>query len=265
MPVKLGKLPAQFDYRTLKLSAILRELPPVPDTYDVDWGIGLNVPSPVFANDRLGDCVIAGRAHHTLSFEGREQKRIIPLTEQDVISQYFKESGGVDNGLFLLESLKVWRTEGWSITDKVTTRKVLCLPMVTKATKNIYTIYAFGSVDWKNPYLVKTCIYLLDGLYTGILLPNSAKHQSIWEVDNSPDGKPGSWGGHCVYIKCYDADTLTCVTWGARKKMTWEFLYKYCDEAFGIIDQRDSWLGDSSPLDIPKLEDYLKVVTGGKE
>lgn len=224
----LGKLPARIDERTLKLSNILKEFPPVPEIYDIDNALGMNIPNPMFANDRYGDCVIAGRAHQTLRFEAIEQKKILPITDQDVTAEYFIQSGGADNGLFLLESLKDWRNDGWPVTSKITTRKILCLPVKTKVEKQTYTIYAFGAVDWKNRDIVKACIYLLGGLYTGILLPMSAQNQDTWDVDNGPDGMPGSWGGHCVYIKSYDSEGLTCITWGAKKKMTWGFLEKYC-------------------------------------
>jgi hypothetical protein len=44
--------------------------------------------------------------------------------------------------------------------------------------------------------------------------------------------------------------------------MTWNFFKKYCDEIYGVIDAKDKWLGDKSPLDILKLEAYLAEITG---
>ena len=42
--------------------------------------------------------------------------------------------------------------------------------------------------------------------------------------------------------------------------MTWAFLDTYCDELFGIVDDRDKFVG-SSPVDVTKLDQYLKQVT----
>jgi hypothetical protein len=43
----------------------------------------------MFGNDKYGDCVIAGRAHQTLRFEAVEQKKLISVTEQDVLREYW--------------------------------------------------------------------------------------------------------------------------------------------------------------------------------
>src|SRR4030095_5696937 len=94
---KLGKAPAKRDARNLKLKTILRAPIKVPTEYDFDTSHH-GVPTPVFANDRYGDCVIAGRAHQTLRFELIEQKTIIDITDEDVIKEYFLETGGGDAG-----------------------------------------------------------------------------------------------------------------------------------------------------------------------
>ena len=94
---KLGKLPARRDNRNLKMRAILREIIP-PPSYDFD-ATHPGIPTPMFANDHLGDCVIAGRAHQTLRFEDVEQKKVISISDDDVTKEYFSESGGKDLSL----------------------------------------------------------------------------------------------------------------------------------------------------------------------
>ena len=256
--MKLGKREAVYDKRTLRMETVFRKLPPPPASWDVDRALGLAIPTPMYANDKYGDCVIAGRAHQTLRFEGLEQNRVLPITDKDVVDEYFIQSGGKDTGLYLLESLKDWRHDGWPVTTEIkTSRKILCLPLATKKIQKTYTIYAFGSIEPVNHSSVKSCIHLLSGLYTGILLPNSARGQKVWDADENAEGKPGSWGGHCVYIVAYDSDYLTCVTWGDKQKMTWAFLDKYCDEAFGVVDNKNRWQ-ENSPIDVELLESYLK-------
>ena len=257
MNYQLGKLPARQDARTLKLADVLQiALPPVPDSFDND--AGRNIPNPMFGNDVWGDCVIAGRAHMTRRFESVEQGACIPISDSEVLHEYWREQGAApssrkrfcktvedwpsqpNNGLVMLDSLKAWRA-GWP------------------ACGENYSIYAFAGVDWHNRDQVRAAIFLLGGLYVGIALPISAQNQEVWDADDSPNGAPSSWGGHCVYIPAYSPDGLECVTWGARKKMTWAFWDKYIEECYAVVDNRDSWLSNS-PVDIEKLDAYLAAL-----
>ena len=247
--MKLGKLPAKQDKRTIKLSTIMQVLPPYPDAFDVDSQYPELKDSNMYGNDKLGDCVIAGRAHQTLRFEEYEQKTVIPISDTDVTTEYFKESGGADSGLNMLNSLNAWRA-GWS------------------AASNVYSIYAYAQIDVQNQNEVMAACYLLNGLYIGVLLPYCARSQTIWDAVDGPQGVPGSWNGigrtdagHCIYILAYDKDGLTCVTWGERKQMTWAFFQKYCDEAFGIVDNKDDWVAND-PIDVTALNQILAEITG---
>src|SRR5437867_3767425 len=111
---KLGKAAAQRDDRNLMFAAILRRPPKVPREYDFDLKHP-GTPTPIFANDAHGDCVIAGRAHQTLRFEAIEQHKTIRITDRDVLRECFKETGGEDSGLVVLQSLRLWRKQGWTI------------------------------------------------------------------------------------------------------------------------------------------------------
>ena len=59
--LKLGKLPATYDQRTLQLQTILkmRELPPIPKIFDCDTALPAPIPLLLFGNNKWGDCVIA--------------------------------------------------------------------------------------------------------------------------------------------------------------------------------------------------------------
>lgn len=242
----LGKLPPKLDKRTLRLSTVLKVLPPYPDAWDYD--AGKSIPMPMFGNDAHGDCVIAGRGHMTLRFEQFEQGKIIPITDHDVLNEYWKEEGGTgpsfDKGLAMLDSLKAWRSQGWD------------------AASEHYDIYAFASIDWKQHNEIMAAIYFLTGLYAGVALPVSAQNQEVWDyVDDPNTNYPGGWGGHCISIFSYSKDGLTCITWGKPKKMTWSFVDHYFDEAYGVVDDKDKFLV-SSPLDIVTLDKYLADITG---
>ncbi len=56
---------------------------------------------------------------------------------------------------------------------------------------------------------------------------------------------PGSWGGHAVPVIAYDASGLTCITWGALKRMTWAFWDAYCDEAYACLSR--DWAAARAP------------------
>jgi hypothetical protein len=58
--------------------------------------------------------------------------------------------------------------------------------------------------------------------------------------------------------------TLTCITWGQLKKMTWAWFAKYCSEAYALVSK--DWIEATgispSGFDLAALEDDLKQVTG---
>jgi hypothetical protein len=242
--LKLGKLPAKIDPRTIQLSKILRVelLPPLPADYDVDAALGGIQDNNTYNNITYGDCVLAFRAHMTLRFEMFEQNILIPITDQDVTSEYFRETGGLDTGLVMLNSLNYWR-KGWTAVGKT------------------YNIYAYASVDYKKHDEVKHCIHLLSGIGFGIQVPQSALDQfragEVWDV--VPDDG-GIVGGHALYGMAYTDGQLRCMTWGKAQPLTWAFWDKYCDEAYGIVDNRDDWV-ENSPVDVQKLDGYLDEIT----
>jgi hypothetical protein len=111
---KLGKAPAKRDKRNLKFAAVLKALPKLPTKYDFDT-TDPGIPTPMFANDTYGDCVIAGRAHQTLRFEDIEQGSLMMISDRDVLKEYLRETGGVDSGRVVLDSLSEWRHRGWKV------------------------------------------------------------------------------------------------------------------------------------------------------
>jgi hypothetical protein len=257
MAYKLGKRPAKRDARNIKLKSVLKVLPPPPDTFDVDQNLPAPVPTPMYANDRYGCCVISGRAHHTLRYESREQGLVVPITDDEVLQEYWKEGQRgcflirwlmprPDNGLVLLDSLKAWRNDGWTAGGK------------------FYKIYAFAEIDRDEAGVLdlKQSVYLLHGANAGVMLPQSAIDQFQAGEPWTVVPKPGSIvGGHDIAIVAYSPLGPLCVTWGKRQPMSWEFYKKYVDECYAIVDNRDPFL-PNSPIDVEKLNAYLKEIAG---
>jgi|SRR6185503_14801370 len=238
---KLGKAPAKTDIRNLKFAAILKAPPKVPAEFDFDLK-HTGIPLPMFRNNVLGCCVISGRAHQTLRFEDLEQGAVITITDAEVEDEYFKETGGADNGLVMLDSLKLWRSDGWI------------------AATQLLKIKAFAQIDQKNHAEVKKAIFIDVGVGLGLLLPKSAETQmqagKPWDVVTGPTSKPNSWGGHYVFCPGYTKLGPVCVTWGQKQQMTWAFVDKYCDEAYGIFDAINTKKLKAA-VDVKKLESFL--------
>jgi hypothetical protein len=201
-------------------------LAPLPLAYDFDTAHP-GIPTPMFANDVLGDCVIAGRAHQTLRFEKIEQGSVLMIKDSDVTKQYFKETGGPDEGLVVSESLERWRREGWTVAAKK------------------YKIRGYSTIDYRNPEEVRAAIYSDVGIGIGVLLPLSAKDQihtgQPWEITAGPGAARNSWGGHYVYVCGYTTRGPVCVTWGRKQQATWAWIARYCDEAYAIFDAKNQF------------------------
>jgi hypothetical protein len=149
-----------------------------------------------------------------------------------------------------------------------------------------------GSPDQALPEIA-TAIWLFGGAYIGVELPIRAQNQDVWDVPTHPgsDDEPGSWGGHAIYLVGYDRkmaiddcrlsiekqstigngqssvdnrqSTITCITWGRPKKMTWAWFQKYCSEAYALVSK--AWLKASGVapcgFDLATLEADLELVT----
>lgn len=244
-----GKLPPKIDSRTIRLSSIIKRelLPPLPDHYDVDEGVGGIDNKRMFGNDKYGCCVIAAQAHQTFRFEKFEQGEQIEITDQEVIDEYFRQTGGADRGLILLLSLNQWRNVGWPVGGKT------------------YMAYAHAAVDWKNHEEVCHCIHLLGGVDFGMKVYRKDMEQFNADEPWHLTGHDGEFiGGHGVYLHNYERDDMgiTCTTWGRKQPMTWDFWDARVDEAYGIVDNRNSWMGEDSPVDMEKLDGYLKEISG---
>jgi hypothetical protein len=240
---KLGKAAAKKDKRNLMFAAVLRAAPTLPSSYDFDTTHS-GIPTPMFGNDEYGDCVIAGRAHQTLRFEDIEQGSVLMITDKEVLKEYFKETGGPDSGLVVLDSLNLWRHKGW------------------KVGKHNYKILAFAQVAFKNHDEVRQAIFADVGIGLGVLLPKSAQRQvqtgQPWDVTSGPDSTPGSWGGHYVYVCGYTPAGPVCVTWGRKQQMTWRWLDKYCDEAYAIFDAKNRF--KKARINRQKITAFLRAL-----
>jgi hypothetical protein len=243
--VKLGKLPAKSDPRTLMLVRYVDRtaLPVPPATLDLaahvsEW--------PMYANDRLGDCTCAAAAHMIEAWTGAADGRAVEVAESAVVRAFdavkVVDPATGEEGAVELDVLKYWRRTG--IAD--------------------HKIGAFARISKHDHELLQTGAYLFGGLYIGLQLPLTAQAQTIWDWTHQLTGpaEPGSWGGHAVDVVRYDERTLTVVTWGTLKEMTWAFWDRYVDEAYCLIS-KDFLRGRTTPngFDLASLKKELAMVT----
>ena len=242
---KLGKLPAATDVRTLTLaryvdSAVLPAPPPTLDLSSavIDW--------PMYANDRIGDCTVAAAGHMIEAWTAAAHGDAVEVSERSVLTAFdhvkLVDPSTGEEGAVELDVLKYWRRVGIGR----------------------HRIGAFARVSLHDPLLVRTGAYLFGGLYIGVQLPLTAQSQRVWDWTRRLDGpaRPGSWGGHAVDVVGYDARSLTIVTWGQLKQMTWSFWDHYCDEAYCLLSP-DFLAGGEAPngFDLAALRRDLELVT----
>jgi hypothetical protein len=244
--VKLGKLPARVDPRTLSLSRYVRRevLPEPPPALDLSAPV---VEWPMYANDRLGDCTTAAAGHMIEAWTAAAAGTAVEVPEAAVLAAFdavkIADALTGEEGAVVLDVLNLWRRAGIGG----------------------HLIGAYARVGRGDHDLIRAGTWLFGGLYVGLQLPLRAMEEEVWDWSGRLDGPdaPGSWGGHAVDVVGYDDSGLTVVTWGALKRLTWAFWGRYCDEAWCILST-DFLVGGQSPagFDLEALRHDLELVGG---
>jgi hypothetical protein len=233
--MKLGKLPAKVDGRTLRLERYLvsEALPEVPAARDLAFGHDYD--TDPLGNDAVGDCAYAAPGH-LIALASRLSGLPNPVTAAGVLAAYSAGTGydpavpGSDKGAYLLDVLKQWRGEGIC--------GVRCEAFVSVALD-----HADAALD------------LFGGVIVGLQLPESCFASDLWDdVDpNSPIA-----GGHAVYVHAVSPGIWVCDSWGQRRAMTRAFVYARADEAFAaLLPDRPA----PSGLDLASLRADLSRLT----
>lgn len=244
---KLGKQDHESDHRTIMFSDFVASDIQVPVSWNFD-SRRAKFPLHMWGNDDYGDCVLAAQANGTVRNERVETGRTPKITDEDVVARYKAMTGcqspgdAHDNGLVMLEALRNWRA-GWSVGNKT------------------YQIAAFGQVNHSDAASLRRCCYLFNGLQLGFNLPMNAQqgtHNGLWDSVPGAGSQPGSWGGHAVYCKRFDADSIYVLTWGREVRVTNSFINNYCDEAWSVIDNLDPWRTTHGVLNVQAMLDKMK-------
>lgn len=223
----LGKKKAKFLLGLPAMGKYTLHMPSSP--MKVDYSCSLTHLGQM-GNDKLGNCTCAAVGHIIQTWTAETDADEVILSDATIIDLYAKWCGYVpgdtytDNGGVASDVLRSWYqhpVEGHSISG-------------------------FAAIRPGNRATIRDAIYLFGAAYLGVELPLSAQ---TGEWDRAADGPltgndaPGSWGGHAIPAIAYDQDSLTCITWGKLKKMSWNWLDAYMDEGFGCLSK--DWINSS--------------------
>lgn len=224
LQLKLGKLPARVDLRTLKLKSYLAQLPSIPTT--AAW-YGKVPDWLMLLNDTLGDCTCAAAGHQEMLWTSEAGSPFTPL-DSDILAMYRAVSWynpldpNTDNGANMLDVLNYWRQVG------LAGRKIT----------------AYAQVDPTNLDHVKASIAFFGGLYFGVQLPTDAMSTFMLQQPWSNTAISTVDGGHALMMSGFDEDGPECITWGKRQKMSWPWFVKNCDEAYCPLSRE--WITQNS-------------------
>lgn len=218
--LKLGKLPAVHDNRTLRLATYLDPGThvKVPAAFGTDsrvktWGM--------LGNDKYGDCVWAGACHEHELWTAEAYGIEAPFKDGNALSAYSAVTGfkpddpATDQGTDVLSAYKYRQHTG--VLDAVGKR---------------HKITAYVQVDHSNVDRVVEAIYLFGCVGIGIQFPETAMDQfnanKPWSVVKGAKVD----GGHYIPGVGLHNGMIEVVTWGKRIGMTKEFFATYADEVF---------------------------------
>ncbi|CAB4131389.1 hypothetical protein UFOVP276_185 [uncultured Caudovirales phage] len=237
----LGKKPFEPKTKDLHLKAYINKAAIITAASvpaSMDW-LSFSCPdgekpqpdTDALGNDRAGDCVFAGPGH-MVNMVRAQTGNSSRVSTDEVIAAYSKYSGydpvtgANDDGYYVRDMLNIWQRTGLYGTK----------------------ILAYALVNWKDPEEVAIASWLGCGTIGGYSLPIASQDQQdeagrqLWYVptDGWPCGKgPGSWGGHCMWLRGASPKLMTANSWGIDTTWTLDWQAQCCDEMWVALV--DSW------------------------
>lgn len=238
-PGRLGRLPLKSTLRALQFSDFFRfiEIPKATNY----WKRKSPIPNRSYGNMNYGSCTRSKQAVAITRMERIEQRRLVQITDEEVIHRYTDMSnrlyGGGDNGAYEDDALSEWRNPDLTIRD---------------VDGKPYTIDAYLRINAKNHDEIRAGLALsgAHGIPFCLNLPvafSRADPPAPWDVpEGQPlvgDFMPGGWGGHSMWWHDYDPQGIWMDhTWERdRQLITWTAIAAYVDEVHLVIDSANSW------------------------
>ena len=171
----------------------------------------------MFDNDTLGCCVVAARGHAMLCWGGISGNPV-QVTDAEVKSSYFRQTGGADDGLDIMTSLNDWMTVPFA--------------------GNLLTGYV--ALNPNNLADLNQALQYFGNVTYGIGLPVAWQNLNDWPAP--PNGvargswNPGSWGGHCVSQVDGGPENVWVKSWGMNIPFANAAVPIYASEAYVLLD-----------------------------
>lgn len=189
----------------------------------------------MYLNDRLNDCVIAARAHHTVRLAYIYGFPILNISADEISTEYDLEAGPFDLGIVLRDSLARWRDDGWKAGSVLRKIKDFIGPLSIDGS-GMRAGDATTDLDLSQ---LKNCIIDNTGVQADLLLPNGISCtdrttyglNTVWKDVTLPQS---SNNRHVMVLTGYDGDGPIGITWGTQQHMTWQFLQKYCTGIYWV-------------------------------
>ena len=234
---KRGKLAPQYLLNKSLRDYMKVSLPSTPVSLDYAPRVS---DFPMADNDRLGCCTISGVVH-LLQLQYAEIGEVFEYPGDDVVeTTYFSQTGGADTGCVETSILKAWEASGLFDTK----------------------LAAWIPVNPKDEQEIRAATYLFGGVYFGVELPANAEQQfedhKPWHL-TIPRGRPV--GGHCVVGSGYNRQGVNLITWGKETVATWDWMDRYCSEAYAVIPQAfvEADHGPLYKINIEQLQEDMKL------
>ena len=220
---RLGRNQPAPGHPRLSLSQYLvaENLPPVPAECNYFTPATAPVVSDMFQNDRLGCCVIAA-AGHLVGVATGNAGDLFHYSEAQIIADYSAVTGYVpgeeatDNGTDEVSAFQYWQQHGFANGTKLA---------------------GWIHVDPTNQQEIQTALYLFEGIFFGIGLPDAwlnpppAAPLFFWDVagDPNPDNGHAFLGGGC------GPRGVDISTWGVVGEISWGAIAKYAGAPGGEL------------------------------
>jgi hypothetical protein len=241
MAGKLGRKPFDPERRRLTLERYLSPrtgmtragLPPVPVSTDVDRASKVSE-WPLYLNDQLGDCTIAGEGHLFGALSTYACGTEALFADSEVVTVYSRVGGYVpgdeetDNGCVMADVLADARTNGMADTNG-----------------EIHKVAAYAALG--NPAdeeLLGQVLEVFGSVYVGINVQQQMMDE--FNAGQSWTWTPGAQvvGGHCIVLQRREPEPgsapLEYITWGAVQPATTQFQAYAAEEAWAVISH--DWL-----------------------
>jgi hypothetical protein len=224
MGVKFGKLPHEYDPRTVQIGSLIRQDIHAPTNFDFDKGRAEILLNDWGSRDYKND-VLAAQLNYVIRRGRLIEKRTLPLLREHAIGRYQTMTGvwtpgdSHDTGLSVLNSMKYWREKGWLADGK-------------------YKALAYGELDPLDTSLLRKAVFVFTGIFIGFWLPNSVENNfNVWEYwgATGEEWQPGRLGGTLAYCKAYNSAGFEILAWDKKIYVTNSFVTKYADEAWAVI------------------------------